>query len=63
MKFSAGDEVIVKGTDLVGKIVRQRLNDNIYLVQIEHYYSGDALQSMKEAEAEQKADEAPEALS
>jgi dihydrofolate reductase len=57
MKFSAGDEVIVRGTNLVGKVIKQRLDDDIYLVRIEKFYRGDSLQSMKETEAELKSNQ------
>lgn len=52
MKYSAGDEVIVRGTDLVGTVVKQRLDDDMYLVRIEKFFNGDSLQGMKEAEAD-----------
>jgi hypothetical protein len=59
MKFSAGDEVIVRGTDLFGVVVKQRLDEDMYVVRIEKIYRGDSLQSMKEAEAESKSSQTP----
>lgn len=55
MRFNAGDEVIVRETDWVGNIVKQRLDEDMYIVRFERYFSGSDLQLMSEAEAELKA--------
>lgn len=55
MGFKAGDEVIVKETGWVGNVVKQHLDDDIYLVRFERYVSGSELQLMSEADAELKA--------
>jgi hypothetical protein len=55
-KFAAGDEVIVRGTDWVGEVIKQRIEgEEMYLVNFERYFSGSKLQLMSEADAEMKA--------
>jgi hypothetical protein len=55
MAFKAGDEVIVRETGWVGNIVKQRLDDDMYLVRFERFIGGPKLQLMSEADAELKA--------
>ncbi len=55
MAFKPGDEVILRDSGWVGNIVRQRLDDDIYLVRFERYCSGENLQLLSEADAKLRA--------
>jgi hypothetical protein len=58
MELKAGDEIIVRGTDWVGNVVKQRIpNEDMYLVRFERYFTADKLQLMSEADAERRAGE------
>jgi hypothetical protein len=56
MSFSSGEEVRVKKANLVGRIVRERLDgEGIYLVHIEDQYVRAAeLEPMSQSESEQE---------
>jgi hypothetical protein len=55
MAFKPGDEVILESNGRVGSVVRQRLNEDFYVVRFERYCDGSKLKLMSEVEAERKA--------
>ena len=55
MAFKQGDEVVVASNGWVSNVVKQRLNDDIYLVRFDMYCDGSSLKLKSEADAEREA--------